>query len=45
MPETADLLQSYYVSGVILKDVKANTTTDFKTGQRRAAASEMESTA
>ena len=42
LPETSDPLRSSDVSGSIVKDVKATATTELKTGQRRAAASEME---
>jgi hypothetical protein len=42
MPETSDPLRSSDVSGSIVKDVKATATREVKTGQRRAAASEME---
>jgi putative transposase len=45
MPETSDPLRSSDVSGSIVKDVKATATTEVKTGQRRAAASELEPTA
>ncbi len=42
LPETSDPLRSSDVSGSIVKDVKATATREVKTGQRRAAASEME---
>ena len=45
LPETSDPLRSSDVSGSTVKDVKANPTTELKTGQRRAAASELEPTA
>ena len=45
VPETSDPLRSSGVSGSIVKDVKATATREVKTGQRRAAASEMEPTA
>ena len=45
LPETSDPLRSSDVSGSIVKDVKATATREVKTGQRRAAASEMEPTA
>ena len=45
LPETSDPLRSADVSGSIVKDVKATATTEVKTGQRRAAASELEPTA
>ena len=45
LPETSDPLSSSDVSGGMMKDVKATATTEVKTGQRRAAASELEPTA
>jgi len=45
LPETSDPLRSSDVSGSIVKVVKATATREVKTGQRRAAASEMEPTA
>ena len=45
LPETSDPLRSSDVSGSIVKDNKATTTTEVKAGQRRAAASELEPTA
>ena len=45
LPESSDPLRSSDDSGSIVKDVKATATTELKTGQRRAAASEMEPTA
>ena len=45
LPETSDPLRSSDVSGGIVKEVKATATIEVKTGQRRAAASELESTA
>ena len=45
LPETSDPLRSSDVSGSIVKDLKATATLEVKTGQRRAAASEMEPTA
>jgi len=38
-------LERQVYSGSTMKDVKATTTTKVKTGQRRAAASELEATA
>ena len=45
LPETSDPLRSSDVSCSTVRDVKATATTEVKTGQRRAAASELEPTA
>jgi hypothetical protein len=42
LPETSDPLRSSDVSSSIVKNVKTTATTEVKTGQRRAAASELE---